>query len=411
MCVVALAMGAMGCEKTSAFCNEHPEDVDCGGSNMPPDGNNGEGCTETCAGDTPVCDKDHDKCVGCLTSADCAIATAPVCGDVGSASGKSCHACEGPDDCDSKACLPTGQCAAAADVTYARSDGNNNNACDLAAPCATIKGAIAKSPTKTVVILGGLNEQATIMGGDVVTILGGTNDANIAFNNQPIFTVNGASLTVADVQLHLTTDYCVQMTINGGTLALERVDLNGCGLGGVHASAGSVTIKRSTIHDNPGSGILFDGSVTGFVVTNTYVLNNGGSNFNGGVTLGTGSGTFAFNTVVGNATNAASTQGAGIDCSGATLTNNIVVGNLRKTTTVVADIVARSTCTMTGTNIADIPATDLNLDMSVAAAKLTAQSTMAIDKVTTTLDTDNKGIIRPQGAMADVGADELRKNP
>lgn len=403
------AMFGVGCEKTSAFCDDHPDDVGCGGT-MQPDGNTGDGCTEACGGATPVCDKPNDTCVECLASSDCGTATAPVCSDVGSANGKSCHACEGPDDCDSKACLPSGACAAADDVAYAKANGDDTGACSFAAPCQTIAGALGKSSTKTAVVLGSMSEQIAVGGGETATVLGGTADASVSFNADSVFKVSGGVLTLANLHVQLSSGYCVDMTGAAGMVDLSRVELNACSFGGVHASIGSVSIERSSIHQNPGGGVMLDNNSSGFTITNTYILNNGGDTFSGGVVLAGAAGTFAFNTVFGNRTLMGATSAAGVDCKNGEVKNNIVVGNTRAGGSTAVD--TGGTCVLTA-NIAGVAPETLDLDITPATAKLKATSTDAIDKVTPmpAIDTDNKGLIRPQGAMADIGADEFRQNP
>nr|MBA2540635.1 hypothetical protein [Deltaproteobacteria bacterium] len=133
--LVAVGVGT-GCQIKNELSCELPENATSAACL----GDSGQACTSNtdCTdGATPVCKLSAQLCVQCVASTDCA-GTTPVC-DV---SANTCEACTAHTDCSSEVCLPSGACAAAADVAYIAEAGTGDD-CSQASPCADLLVATA----------------------------------------------------------------------------------------------------------------------------------------------------------------------------------------------------------------------------------------------------------------------------
>ncbi|MFO0567913.1 MAG: hypothetical protein U0263_19800 [Polyangiaceae bacterium] len=104
-------------------------------------------CDSQCGGAAPKCAPTNDpkagQCVGCLTSADCSVATAPAC--VLGTSSYDCTACNGDNGASTTAPCPTSaQPACQADGSCKQCSANNSAACGASTPaCDVASGTCA----------------------------------------------------------------------------------------------------------------------------------------------------------------------------------------------------------------------------------------------------------------------------
>ncbi|HEY5933808.1 MAG TPA: right-handed parallel beta-helix repeat-containing protein [Kofleriaceae bacterium] len=397
LAVVVAAALAPGCSKRSEkFCLMNPADDRCDptdGGDVPCDDQNP--CT------TGVCQ--NNVCVEC-TEADASecVDDKPVC----NTATNRCEPCSQHNECDSRACLPTGACGTDSNVAYVSSTGATNGMCSFAMPCPTVLEGLARG--RDYVKISGNIIEAVDLNNRNVTFLAEPNARLQPTTGADALTIRGSSMvTVYD------------LTISGGSsgghgvvasntskTALHRVTVDGNQGGGVFVTGASLTISSSTISRNLGGGISATGVGVQYDITNSFIYKNGESTTTvfGGVTLGVPSGTprFEFNTIVDNS--AIGGKPAGLDCNGTALqaANNIIArntpiqhatGQCQILTSIVQD-------TVTGLNFKNSELAPLNYELNAGST--------AIDKPTTASEIaiDFEGDPRPAGAV-DIGADEF----
>jgi hypothetical protein len=399
--------GTTGCEASSPVC-------DVGGAYT----------CGACEGDgdcdgfatTPRCETDSGACVECLDAAtDCLAADAPICG-----ADNTCRGCANDSECASEVCdEATGACFAESAVIYVATNGIGSGTCTQAAPCNTITlgvGQVTGSRSTIKVRAGSYSEQVTI--DDRALTLVGTGADLSAGAAGPLLTVLGAStVTIEDLRLHdalgAPAGDGVRCALGGAdapilTLRGVRIDTNG--RRGIDSSDCVLTVEASTIDRNTGGGVIVSGGT--YALTNNMITRNGApAGTVGGVQLAniTTVGRFDFNTLADNVTTAG--FAAGVRCDSGppqTLSSCIVVG-------LAADQVSATNCSFAYTLSNEAIAGTGNLTMApmfVDSANgnfhlmSTSPARDAADPAAT-LATDIDGEARPEGAVRDMGADEV----
>ena len=234
---------------------------------------------------------------------------------------------------------------------------------------------------------------------------------------------NGGGICIADANLTLT----------GSTVSGNSARRNG---GGIYSGSGSLTLAHSTVSGNStsgrGGGI---GSSSGaLTLSDSTVSGNSTAAWGGGIICYGGIQTFTNSTITGNTANfgggiytkgvftltqssvsknTAGSYGGGLDGVGSgTITNSIVSGNTQPS----GDINLIGGWTGTN-NLIGVPAATLNLgplqdNGGPTQTMLPGVGSAAIDGVpagSCSLATDQRGFVRPQGVLCDIGAVEVRQ--
>ena len=352
---------------------------------------------------TPLCDDGSHACVACRTSADCGGAN-PVCG-----TDHTCQPCTSDDECGSGLCIQGGSCAATSDIVYVdRAAAITNVDCTAAAPCQTINGGLAKvtATRKYVKVAPGTYGERLILDGRTVDLYG--TGAELTSTFDPVVDVRTTStLTVTGLRIRGGTGTGLRCL--DSTLTLRRAGLEDNGGRGLDASACNVTIEGARVLRNFRGGLgLARGRIA---IRNSFIGKNGNmSSSVGGVAITEPFDlAFEFNTIVDNLVLTGAT--AGLLCQTGTavaVANNIVVGDAAKQ--VDADSCAPrytlSTQVVTGaTNLRGTP----TFRNGAAGDYHLVAGSIGIDQAdpAATLVIDIDGDSRPNGARADIGADEL----
>src|SRR5262245_56220196 len=153
---------AVGCGRqlNPAFCDDHPNDIDCRNSGtVAIDAPMGECTSSAMCANNPngnVCDVLSQTCVQCIIGIDvnsCAGNT-PNCGE-----DHLCHGCVFDANCTaSGVCLPSGTCADATAVLYARPGAMGTGMCMQTDPCSFTSAIAAVTSLKHIIKL-------TVIGG------------------------------------------------------------------------------------------------------------------------------------------------------------------------------------------------------------------------------------------------------
>jgi Right handed beta helix region len=211
-------------------------------------------------------------CVQCTDDGACAGPT-PICG-----ADHACHACTTHADCDTRACLPDGSCGDDTRVAYVHPAGDDNLFCTSAAPCTRVSRALATG-RPYVKIVGTIDEQV-VVGGQVVTLLGGPDAKLTTFASGPgtIVTVrgDGTSLTIYDLSISDALGGIGLQILAGGSpsVALVRAKLiNNQGGGILAEGGGDLTVTQSQISRNVGGGITVNDGT--FAVVGNVFYGNG----------------------------------------------------------------------------------------------------------------------------------------
>jgi hypothetical protein len=293
-----------------------------------------------CPAAAPIC-ADDNVCVQCTpANQNACTGTTPICG-----TDRACHACNSNDQCESKACLPSGACAKVNDVAYVMDAAPGAPPCDLASPCGTL--SLALQSTKTIIKIGAglfkpnesvliersmiiLGEQGT-KPGEPATVL----DRNL---DGPILEIKGKSgsttkVLIANVKITGSAmGNAVEITANGSspTVTLDRVSIvENQGLG-IRAIDSTLQVYRSRINDNINGGISL--MSTSFQIIGNFFFSNGDSaKLIGGIqimTLQNNENRLEFNSFHKN--EALAGNGTAIQCSAGTFTarNNILFDNV-----------------------------------------------------------------------------------
>jgi hypothetical protein len=387
-----------------------------------------------CPAAYPFCMPDG-KCAECVNETDCA-ATQGYCD-----ANQRCVPCTRGADCRSTVC-DQGKCIAEGDVTYV----------DNAATCASADGSQAKPYCQI--------DQAISTGKKYVKVAGSTVDypaldipsaldralvvvgpGTTAAKAATIAGSTGSALRVmpdALVTSSVTLDgfilkgvpalqaAVVECVAGGGTASLSLRDAivyNSSGIG-IDSNACSLTVERSRIGANGEVGVRTVGPAAirqtevrgnkgglklsgGYTVENDVIAENPGGpgvEINGSVT-----GTFRFNTVVGNGDMAAGVGGA-VVANGSTvvISHSIIVGNTKVGGTQFANCTLDDT--VTGSDAAAGAVQKMPTWLSAFNYHLIdapANVDCCIDKATAGPSVDRDGVTRPKRNGWDVGAYEL----
>lgn len=352
---------------------------------------------EHCSAPTAICDEPNLTCVQCTAeeSAGCTGAT-PLC------IANRCAACTMHAQCgESEVCLEAGACAASDDVAYLDSDRGSDTAdCKRDTPCKTVAKGLAT-------------------GRDIIKFTG-TFDESVTLDSikRVFVAAPGAKLTRTAIGSLLELR---------GSAELEISDLEISGaLGansGISLALGNtalLTLRRAKILNNAGGGISINGG--SFDIVNTLVVDNGGSSSSfGGIKIDSivsaGLRRLDFSTITGNI--GPDGTPTGVLCATVTVpltfSGNIVYDNRQDGTRTQ---VGGPNCSWKYSNVGqgavpgsnNINAAPMFVDAARKDFHLTTGSPCK-DKAdpSATLERDFEGDARPQGAVRDIGADEIRE--
>ncbi len=393
-------------------------------------------CTDGAMGDSACAARDATEpyclgggCVECVADTDCPM-TEPVCdGD-----GHFCRPCTGHPECTSKVCDPdNGQCVPDGSIIYVNRDmGTDSQSCgSLNNPCQSISGTyggLAKVAAKKIIRVFGSSSayQGQVdINGLSVTIYGDGATINPVSSDVPALLVrNGATAVVEGLTISRAAGSLgdgVNCRGPNTTLRLYHVEVADNDGQGVNAADGcTLEVERATIDHNTSGGVLI--SNTSFTLINNFITRNGeagtsGSLF-GGVRISNGGDftqVFDFNTIADSRANSNS-AGAGVSCEvtkAMTASNNIVY--LRTGGT---GIISNTNCSWTYSDVQGGPAGTGNIDMDPLFVDSNnvnfhlLPTSPCRDKAEdgTGNDIDIDGQDRPEGAHADIGADEVHDN-
>ena len=412
--VSGLLFAASGCKNSNYCagnpdnnCNEHPAD---GPKQI--DGMEALDCNVMGCGDSgKVCDMATHACVECTTTESAAcVGTSPVC------KSDACTACEASTDCPSQACLGTGACEAPSMVAYVTAGGTG----DCLTP-ATACGAILTALTTgrpVIRVSGTLSENVAINSGTVTLIGDDDGSTKIGSNigGSTLLTVTGSStnVTVRNISFDGVTNnsFGIAMVVSDlshpPSLELDRVNVTATGGAGISSTGGTLVVDRANIAHNATYGLNL--SSTTFHLRNVFVTDNGTNNLTyAGVNLSGGTGSIEFATIVNNfGSNDGNSRG--LVCNGTSISvdSTLLQGN-------VGPQFGGAGCAFTYSNFFPdtAPGGTGNVRMQVTFAAsndyhLAAGSPMKdIANPASTVGDDVDGNSRPQGAVRDIGADEL----
>jgi hypothetical protein len=323
----------------------------------------------------PACEIVSGTCFACVDSKKHCPMTAPICET------NACRACKKDAECaqsygaDPGVCDGAGRCATGMDVVYLQyspgcSPANKGTGTGTAPFCFSADAVAAMSPTVHTIVARG---SATPL-----------QPLTLSIATPPILIVGQNSARIGDVSPSNTMPL---VSVTTGDVTVRGLEISG-GFGvGVSVTGGTLHMARCLVLNNADGGIKTMGAP--FDITNSVIAGNMGST---AVSLGTYSGAgptrFAFNTVVANV-------GIGVFCAQAyplagLLVNGNQVSNLGPM------------CTTDATTSTDPPQFD-----SSRPYHLTATSPCHDKAGTANVPPDDiDGDARPQGSMADCGADE-----
>ncbi|QDT11229.1 beta strand repeat-containing protein [Stieleria marina] len=218
--------------------------------------------------------------------------------------------------------------------------------------------------------------------------------------------------------LHLTGDGTVQ--IDASLIARNSADNEGGGLW--NSASGTISVSQSTISNNlsgSGGGVFNDGSGGDISLNNSTIANNFATGSGGGLATEGGSLTISSATIAYNT----APSGGGIEVSGGDVdlsqtliaSNNATVGpNISGTVTSSGNnLIADTTdAVVDGTSASDLTNVDARIGVLTDNGGLTptiallAGSPAINAGVAMAGDVDQRGVSRPQGGQADIGAFE-----
>lgn len=207
----------------------------------------------------PICD--NGSCRGCTAPAECAAAnpSRPFCGAMGRCvqcldatqcknptptcdmSDFTCRACAAHSDCTAtRLCLPDGTCAGA--VIYVDAKAPCPGAGTLGGPYCALSDGVNAAATGA----GLLHVAASTTAYSPFALAAGTvaayADPPFVIGQMPTAQITGSGMTP-------------NVTVTGGQLTLDGFEVQSSGAAAVSCASASVTVRRSWIHDNVGSGV------------------------------------------------------------------------------------------------------------------------------------------------------------
>ena len=418
----------------------------------PPNTIGGEACmadTE-CNAPAAVCDMPSGMgvCVQCTPArTEACTGATPACG-----ANKLCEACDSHSDCASDACLPTGSCAAEAEVVYLKQGGSGPTGtnCTKAAPCTQLMIAVGQAMTTTrpyIRVTGTIGGSEETITGKQLIFLGSLDSADSVLQGQSgpgseplLFLRNGAKVEIRNLTLRAAKGPVVRVDegstfqmerskiqnadeegilISNGTAIVSKSEISGCGGSagggarrGIYLADGELTLTSSKIFDNAGGGI-FAADGQKFTISNSFIVGNRG---NGGVHVGAANlaSKLEFNTIVDNTDAGGSGDAGGVTCdqAGVVFSSNLIfrnIGGSGGTAQTFGDCTYGNSYVIAGTGSGDTSLGFLNT--STRDYHLTTMSPSAVRDVAGVICTgltDIDGEARPQGASCDLGADEFK---
>lgn len=365
----------------------------------------------------PLCRADG-TCVQCTSNTDCTEPTAAFC-DVDSGS---CRGCTSHDECASEVCSrDIGMCADASGIIYVdNGTGVDGNACGgQSSPCATLtgtNGGLAKVDTtrRTIRVRAGAQgypENLILDNVRLVIVGAGASLRPVVTNTAAVLVSGGANVTIEGLRIEGASGGAaadgVRCTGTGSILRLTAVTVAENADLGIDVEAPcDVRISRSTVVDNGNGGVRVTSDA--FDISNSIVARNGSGGAVGGVLLaqsGTGAARrFDFNTVTGNQSSA----GVGAVQCQAQLSgsSNLVWGNSGGPASGGSCSWHHSDIEGGATGTGNLDTDPLFVGASDYHLMATSPCVDAGDPATSNaIDVD--GDLRPQGAQADIGADEV----
>ena len=186
---------------------------------------------------------------GSDAGASCSCAGTPAC-DAGGAG-----RCTRHTDCESRACLPDGTCADAADVAYVEAATPDTAPCTKAAPCGHISTALTTGKL-TIKLHGTIDGGVTIDRGRVVTLLGdpgATLTRRAGGGPVVLATSTGTRLSIYDVAIADAGPASIGIVMPSSSapnVMLVRTTIRNNSGGGISVVGGSLSIEQSAISDN-----------------------------------------------------------------------------------------------------------------------------------------------------------------
>jgi hypothetical protein len=375
------------------------------------------GCSDDsqCGGTTPVCELALRVCVQCTQerAAECQGRT-PVC-----RADHTCGACAHHAECASQACLPDGACGEDSNVAYVSPSGTDNLPCFQARPCRAIASALALS--RPYIKLTGTFDEAVVIDHRDAVLLADPGTRLLRSSNGPLIDIRGDSrVEIYDLLISGAArggGAGITMTaILDGRLALVRCQVVEHQGAGISVRGGQLIVARSLISANRGGGVSLRDAA--FDITNTWIDHNGDVDRGdvGGVDLQgllASTSRFEHNTVVDNHVRASPLVAGGLRCDsvGFRAPNNLMVRNDagRLLDAANANVLADGRCVYPSSIIgASISGLRFAQPEQPPYSYLLTAGSSAIDQALTpsTVDYDEEGQHRPQGAYSDVGADE-----
>jgi hypothetical protein len=398
-------------------------------------------CGKDCTPD--VCDISSRRCVQCTaTNSTACSQETPVCGD-----NNMCRACKDQADCLSQICLNSGACVPVIDVAYVQSGyGTCTDAascCTQTMPCGSLNPALTTKRPYVKIASGTIRDSAAIIDStkinqisSKITILGDPG-AILTINTQgPVLTIQGSvNVEIHDLELKGALGSApgqgdgIRLIPDNGdpsevpTLNLVHVTIDNNMEHGIHATAGILSVTRSTISDNDKGGVVVSDSATKVTITNSFIYGNGKDTDNtdtstgGLMLLPTRSGQLLFNTIVSNNSSASQEAGGAISKTSSSNALSVVSAN--------HNIIVKNTVNKNGagdntqTNIIFLgdsfirgnptsgdlkfrnPPTDYHLLQGIMVIDAVTDATACFD-----IGVDFGSDARPQGSKCDLGADE-----
>jgi hypothetical protein len=319
------ALLAAGCGKqlNPAYCDDHPNDVDCRNSGFVEiDAPMGE-CRDDsmCVGNPngSVCELGSQTCVQCLEgkAAACNGAT-PQCGG-----DHLCHGCLMDAHCSttSNVCLPNGECADAAKVIYAHPTGTGSM-CTQSMPCTFTTAVAGVDANRYIIKL--ISDGTTVYRDPPITIGATTAPAVQILGHSARFEPTGAgnaiTVTTGNVEIvGLTIQKAqgsgVQCTAAGLTLlTLRQISILDNTAFGVVSTGCKTTIERSRFSRNVSAAMLLTSGA--LEIRNNIVDHNGNDRVeSGNINITNASGRLVFNTIVLNEAQNGSDRTGGVSCT------------------------------------------------------------------------------------------------